>query len=506
MAGMVRRRPPAVEPSTRPLVGATMFGVTTPCVTRARERLEARGYEVLVFHATGTGGQAMEALVDGGFLAGVLDITTTELCRRPRRRRALRRARTGSRRPAARASRRSSRSARSTWSTSAPRDTVPERFADRNLYVHNPTVTLMRTTPEEMRRARPADRAQAERRRPGRRRCSCRCAACRRSTPPGQPFHDPEADAALFAALRDGLDRQRRGASRSTPTSTTRRSPTRWPTACTSSSGKRRDDAATRRSRGCARRSSRAAPIIGAGAGTGLSAKCAEAGGADLIIIYNSGRYRMAGRGSLAGLLPYGDANAIVMDMAARGAAGRARHAGAGRRVRHRPVPAHAACSCASSSALGFAGVQNFPTVGLIDGDVPRRPRGDRAWATALEVEMIRQARELGPAHRAVRLRPRTRRGAMAEAGADVLVAAHGADHQGHDRRADRRMTLDERVERVQAMRDAAAAVNPDVIVLCHGGPIAEPEDAAVRARRARRASSASSAPRAWSGCRPRSR
>ena len=123
-------------------------------------------------------------------------------------------------------------------------------------------------------------------------------------------------------------------------------------------------------------------PIIGAGAGTGLSAKCAEAGGVDLIIIYNSGRYRMAGRGSLAGLMPYGDANAIVMDMAREVLPVVRDTPGARRRLRHRPVPADAPVPRRACSAPGFAGVQNFPTVGLIDGHVPRRASRRPAWAT----------------------------------------------------------------------------------------------------------------------------
>ena len=147
IAGMVERDG-ARRSSEKPLVGATMFGVTTPCVTRARERLEELGYEVLVFHATGTGGQSMEALVEDGFLAGVLDVTTTELADELVGG-VLSAGPTGSRRRARPASRRSSRSARSTWSTSARATPCRERFAGRNLYVHNPTVTLMRTTPEE---------------------------------------------------------------------------------------------------------------------------------------------------------------------------------------------------------------------------------------------------------------------------------------------------------------------------------------------------------------------
>jgi uncharacterized protein (UPF0261 family) len=203
MAGMVNAPAPAVEDG-RPLVAATMFGVTTPCVTRAREELERRGYEVLVFHATGTGGKAMEALVEGGMLSGVLDVTTTELCddlvggvlsAGPARLEAAGRA-----------------SVPQVVSLGAldmvnfgARESVPPKFEDRNLYVHNPSVTLMRTTPEEC--------AELGRRIAG------KLAAATGPTSlfvplggvsmidaEGQPFHDPEADAALFDALRDGLE------------------------------------------------------------------------------------------------------------------------------------------------------------------------------------------------------------------------------------------------------------------------------------------------------------
>ena len=214
--------------------------------------------------------------------------------------------------------------------------------------------------------------------------------------------------------------------------------------------------------------------IIGAGAGTGLSAKCAEAGGADLIIIYNSGRYRMAGRGSLAGLMPYGDANAIVMDMGARGAARRARHAGAGRRLRHRPVPADAAFLREVRDA-GFAGVQNFPTVGLIDGTF-RANLEETGMGYGLEVEMIREAAVARAADRAVRVRP-GRRGRDGRGRRRRARPAHGPDHEGHDRRADRE---DARRVRRGDPGDARrrGRGDPDVIVLCHGGPLAEPEDA----------------------------
>jgi predicted TIM-barrel enzyme len=216
-------------------------------------------------------------------------------------------------------------------------------------------------------------------------------------------------------------------------------------------------------------------PIIGAGAGTGLSAKCAEAGGGDLIIIYNSGRYRMAGRGSLAGMMPYGDANAIVVEMAAEVLP----------IVQETPVLAGV---CGTDpfrlmpvflrrlAELGFTGVQNFPTVGLIDG-VFRQNLEETGMGFRLEVEMIREASGLGLLTCPYVFDADQAR-AMAEAGADVLVPHMGLTTKGTIGAATAK-TLDECVELVQAMHDAATAVNRDVLVLCHGGPIAEPEDAA---------------------------
>jgi predicted TIM-barrel enzyme len=215
--------------------------------------------------------------------------------------------------------------------------------------------------------------------------------------------------------------------------------------------------------------------IIGAGAGTGLSAKCAEAGGTDLIIIYNSGRYRMAGRGSLAGLMPYGDANAIVMDMASEVLPV----------VSHTPVLA-GVCGTdpfrlignflAEVRDAGFAGVQNFPTVGLIDGTF-RANLEETGMGYELEVEMIAAASELGLLTSPYVFDPESAE-AMTRAGADVLVPHMGLTTKGTIG-AHTAKTLDQCVEEIQAMRDAAVAVNPDVIVLCHGGPLAEPEDAA---------------------------
>jgi predicted TIM-barrel enzyme len=216
-------------------------------------------------------------------------------------------------------------------------------------------------------------------------------------------------------------------------------------------------------------------PIIGAGAGTGLSAKCAEAGGADLIIIYNSGRYRMAGRGSLSGLMPYGDANAIVVEMSREVLP----------IVRDTPVLAGV---CGTDpfrlmpafleeiERIGFSGVQNFPTVGLIDGTF-RQNLEETGMGYGLEVEMIRAARERGLLT-APYVFSVEEAAAMADAGADVLVPHMGLTTGGAIG-AETARTLDECVSLIQAMHDAAKAVDPDILVLCHGGPISEPDDAA---------------------------
>lgn len=213
--------------------------------------------------------------------------------------------------------------------------------------------------------------------------------------------------------------------------------------------------------------------IVGAGAGTGLSAKCAEAGGADLIVIYNSGRYRMAGLGSLAGMLPYGDANAIVLDMAREVLP----------IVRDTPVLAGVCGTDPFRSMpvfldellrLGFAGVQNFPTVGLIDGTF-RQGLEETGMGYDLEVAMIAEARRKDLLTAAYCFNPDEAR-AMAGAGADVVVAHMGLTTKGSIG-ARTALTLDDCVTRVQAIHEAAVAVNRDTLVFCHGGPIAEPDD-----------------------------
>ncbi len=214
--------------------------------------------------------------------------------------------------------------------------------------------------------------------------------------------------------------------------------------------------------------------IIGGGAGTGISAKMAEAGGIDLIVIYNSGRFRMGGRGSLAGMMPYGDANQIVMDMAREVIPV----------VNHTPVIAGV---CGTDpfrvmklflkqvDAAGFSGVQNFPTVGLIDG-VFRQNLEETGMGFGLEVDMIHTAHELGLLTTPYCFNPEEAE-AMARAGADILIPHMGLTTKGTIG-AQTALTLEEAARRVQQMHDAAKRINPEVLVLCHGGPIAEPEDA----------------------------
>src|SRR6201984_172385 len=215
-------------------------------------------------------------------------------------------------------------------------------------------------------------------------------------------------------------------------------------------------------------------PIIGGGAGTGISAKFEEAGGVDLIIIYNSGRYRMAGRGSLSGLMPYGDANAIVMDMAKEVLTV----------IEDTPVLAGV---CGTDPfrqmplflkevvAAGFSGIQNFPTVGLIDG-LFRQNLEETGMGFGLEIEMIRLAHEMNLLTTPYCFNAGEAK-AMAEAGADIIVAHLGLTTKGSIG-ATTAGTLENAPDNVQEIADAAKAVNPEVMVLCHGGPISEPADA----------------------------
>jgi len=217
-------------------------------------------------------------------------------------------------------------------------------------------------------------------------------------------------------------------------------------------------------------------PIIGCGAGTGISAKCAEAGGADLIIIYNSGRYRMAGRGSLAGLLAYGDANGIVVEMAAEVLPV----------VKHTPVLAGVNGTdpfrlmpvfMRQLKEMGFTGVQNFPTVGLIDGVF-------RANLEATGMGYDKEIEAIALAHRLDMLTTpyvfdTDQATEMARAGADMLVAHVGLT-TGGTIGAGVALTLDEAIERVLQIAEAGRKVNPDILVICHGGPFDEPETVGV--------------------------
>ena len=222
-------------------------------------------------------------------------------------------------------------------------------------------------------------------------------------------------------------------------------------------------------------------PIVGGGAGTGLSAKCEEAGGIDLIVIYNSGRYRMAGRGSLAGLLAYGNANEVVVEMAREVLPV----------VRHTPVLAGVNGTDPFSlpevflpelQRIGFAGVQNFPTVGLIDG-VFRQNLEETGMGYGLEVEMIRHAASLDLLTTPYVFAEQDAV-AMTEAGADIVVCHMGLTTGGAIG-AETALSLDDCVERVNAWSAAARAVRDDVIVLCHGGPISSPADASYVLHRA---------------------
>ncbi len=215
-------------------------------------------------------------------------------------------------------------------------------------------------------------------------------------------------------------------------------------------------------------------PIIGGGAGTGITAKSAEAGGIDLLVIYNSGRFRMAGRGSLSGLLAYGDANAIVMDMANEVLPV----------VKHTPVLAGVNGTdpfrimgyfLKQVKEIGFAGVQNFPTVGLIDG-VFRANLEETGMGYGPEVDMIRLAHEMDLLTSPYVFDTDQAKD-MAAAGADILVPHMGLTTSGTIG-AQTALTLEQAAVKVQELADAAKSVNPDILCLCHGGPIANPEDA----------------------------
>ncbi|CAI5467555.1 unnamed protein product [Closterium sp. Yama58-4] len=575
---------PAQPPSTAPpssapvTVGITMFEVTTPCVTEVQRLLSRKGgkqggkaggagaVETVVFHATGTGGRAMEENVASGLIQAVLDITTTEVadyvvggtmpCRPTRFDAAIQ------------------RKVPLVLSLGAldmvnfgEASSVPKEFEGRTFHVHNPQVTLMRTTADENRRiaqfiAGKMNQSQAP--------VTLLVPEGGLSAldAPGIAFWDPAADAALFEELEKQVvqtDSRKVGtvvmkgggiecgaygwcvvrndwyaredglvcaiirlphhindpafaaalvnallpllpsttapttasppASAAPPPPQTSEPATATTTPAPSTSpspsppipttlnpppaldltpipwlvARRTAILHSLRSQVAAGRA-----IIGGGAGTGISAKCEEMGGVDLIVIYNSGRFRMAGRGSLAGLLPFADANAVVEDMAKEVLPV----------IKSVPVLAGV---CATDpfrqmplflrrlAALGFAGVQNFPTVGLYDGAF-RTNLEETNMGYPLEVTMIKTASLLGFLTTPYAFNEEEAR-SMAAAGADVVVAHMGLTAAGSIG-ARTVCSLQEAVGRVQRMADAARGVNPDVLVLCHGGPISGPEEA----------------------------
>ncbi|KAJ1259715.1 hypothetical protein BS78_10G177000 [Paspalum vaginatum] len=501
------------ETATKPTIGITMFGVTTPCVNAVKDRLNKEGYETLIFHATGVGGRAMEELVRGGFIQGVLDVTTTEVadhivggimaCDESRFDAII------------------ENKIPLVLSVGAldmvnfgARDTIPPAFADRKIHVHNKQVSLMRTTMEENKKFARfiADKINKS---------SSKVTVCLPQKgisaldAPGMPFYDPEATSTLFDELSAFIQRtdirqvkllpyhindpafanalvdeflsmdvkasctaqpkQDENVKKScsgqkiSDTSIICRPPVVFPDAKPETLKKTASILHKLK-----QQIDEGIPVIGAGAGTGISAKFEEAGGVDLIVLYNSGRFRMAGRGSLAGLLPFADANAIVLEMANEVLPV----------VKGVPVLAGV---CATDpfrrmeyflrqlEAIGFCGVQNFPTVGLFDGNF-RQNLEETGMGYSLEVEMIALAHRMGFLTTPYAFNPEEAAD-MAKAGAHIIVAHMGLTTAGSIG-AKTAATLDDSVLRVQAIADAALGVNPDVIVLCHGGPISGPQEA----------------------------
>lgn len=506
----------------KPTVGITMFGVTTPCAEAVKKRLLEEGYEPLVFHATGIGGKAMEDLVKAGLIQGVLDITTTEVadhvvggvmaCDSSRFDAII------------------EKKIPFVLSVGAldmvnfgPKDSIPSKFQDRKIHVHNEQVSLMRTTKDENKRFAEFIANKLTK-------ASSKFRVCLPEKgvsaldAPEKPFYDPEATGTLLSELQrllhtnedwkvevcpyhindpefakvlvdsfleisgknvacpstqkqsfDKNHKELREDVKSEAISSTYTCPSihyslsELPDA---------NKETLQRTRSILQKLTdqinKGIPIIGAGAGTGISAKFEEAGGVDLIVIYNSGRFRMAGRGSLAGLLPFADANAIVLEMANEVLPV----------VKRVPVLAGV---CGTDpfrrieyflkqlEAIGFSGVQNFPTVGLFDGNF-RKNLEETGMGYGLEIEMINKAHKMGFITTPYAFNEDEAVG-MAKAGADIIVAHMGLTTSGSIG-ATTALSLEESVVRVQAITDAARGIRPDVIVLCHGGPISGPKEA----------------------------
>ncbi|CAF0892682.1 unnamed protein product [Adineta ricciae] len=480
----------AVADNVPPVIALTMFGVTTPCVMEAKKKLEELGYETVVFHATGIGGRAMERLIESGSINGVLDITTTELADElvggilsagPKRLEI--------------AGRKNLPQVISLGALDmvnfGARHTVPEEFTKTNrlLYEHNSQITLMRTTKDECRQLGEiiAKKLNQHSGSDVVRVFVPRAGFSLISVKDG-PFYDKQADECLIEALHKHADPKKveiieRDETINEPTfahAMVQALHDRMqykPTVKHQTEIPEKKRIKPRNRRECLNQLraviEEGRVIIGSGAGIGLSAKCIEEGGADLLIIYNSGRYRMAGRGSLAGLLSYSDANAVVLEMAGEVLP----------IIKHTPVLA-GVCGTDPFRLMpqllkqikeaGFIGVQNFPTVGIIDG-IFRQNLEETGMAYEQEVEMIRQAHAIGLVTAPYVFNEQEAR-QMTEAGADIIVAHMGVTTKGAIG-AKSAITLDECVQRIQAIHDVSVQINPQVIVLCHGGPLAEPDD-----------------------------
>ncbi|KAF3793089.1 Uncharacterized protein EJ110_NYTH02513 [Nymphaea thermarum] len=480
--------------SEKKTVAMTMFGVTTPCVSAVKERLVREGFEPLVFHATGVGGKAMEELIRGGFIQAVLDITTTEVadhivggvmaCDSSRFDAII------------------EKKIPLVLSIGAldmvnfgPKVTIPACFDKRKIHMHNDQVSLMRTTPEENKRfarfiADKLNKATSNVR------VLLPWKGVSALDAPGKPFYDPDATSALIHELERLIEKTEHRQVKVLPFHINEPefadalvncfleiSPEIQSNArsCSAQLSDEIHDKEVDTREYKSKHStftyspiSKGLPIIGAGAGTGISAKFEEVGGVDLIVIYNSGRFRMAGRGSLAGLLPFADANAVVLDMANEVLPV----------VKKVPVLAGV---CGTDpfrrmeyflrqlETVGFCGVQNFPTVGLFDGNF-RQNIEETGMGYGLEVEMIRKAHNFGLLTTPYAFKPEEAV-SMAKAGADIIVAHMGLTTSGSIG-AKTAVSLEDSVALVQEIADAAKQVNPHVIILCHGGPISGPAEA----------------------------
>lgn len=516
--GRLDSKTSAATASQKGTVGLTMFGVTTPCINAVKDRLAEEGYETLVFHATGVGGRAMEDLVKGGFIQGVLDITTTEVadyivggvmaCDASRFDAIL------------------EKKIPLVLSIGAldmvnfgPKVTVPSKFQQRKLYEHNEQVTLMRTTVDENRKfaAFIAEKLNKS---------SSKVSVCLPKMgvsaldAPGMAFYDPDATSTLIDEMQRLIETNEcrqvkvlpyhindlkfanaivdsfleistefKGNGSHATHESTRGTQSKtsaieincqntMPISYSLSNFPDAKPETLEQTRKILQKLKyqiqERKPIIGAGAGTGISAKFEEVGGVDLIVLYNSGRFRMAGRGSLAGLLPFADANAVVLDMANEVLPV----------VKEVPVLAGV---CATDpfrrmdfflkqlESIGFSGVQNFPTVGLFDGNF-RQNLEETGMGYSLEVEMIAKAHKMGLLTTPYAFN-QDEAAAMAKAGADIIVAHMGLTTSGSIG-AKTAVSIDESVILVQAIADAAHKINPEAIVLCHGGPISEPSEA----------------------------